>query len=240
MKANILVEARFQPRRVDLGSFPVGQVITKTATFDTRDPSKIKITTVEILPIERRRASEQQKQQYAEEIKNLTAKIVKINGQQALEVSYKGEKRGRVRGRLKVTTTSDKIPELTLHVSGRITGNWDIQPPRVSFRHPGDEPEPQTRKISIHLTTERRHKITKVFDPEGIIKTKLKRTDKGYDVLLTLDSDPQKRRGIIKIETNDPEDPVLEARYLVRSRQKRRIPPRPVPGRVQPPSARED
>lgn len=226
LKATILVEAGLEPRAVSIGRIGRGEEVVKTASLVARDPSKVKLTGVEVIG----------------EDKSIKAKIVKNEGRDAVEITYKGSKIGPVRGRLKVSTTSEKHPTIDLPLHGFVLGNWEVLPRTMSFPAPEAESDrPNTKRVlRVKARGETRHRITKAVDPEGFVKTKLTKTDDGYEIELTLSKVPEKRRGTIEISTNDPEEPSLEARYFVRRNRlgglsrrpvkafKRSFPPSPV------------
>ena len=214
--AKVLVEAGLEPRAISIGRVGKDEVVTKVATLVARDPSKVKLTGVEVVGDD----------------PNVTAKITKNNDRDAVEVTYKATKVGAVRATLKVSTTSEKHPTLDLPLHGFVLGNWELMPRTVSFPSP-EEDQDQTgskRVVRVKSRTKSAYRITKAVDPEGGVKTKLTKTDDGYEIELILKQVPEKRRGVVEITTNDPDERTLEARYFVRRARTghRGAPPRPL------------
>lgn len=210
LKANVLVEAGFDPRGVNLGRIDLGQEVSKTASFVSRNPAKVKLTGVEVVS----------------ENEGLTAKLVKTDGQQGVLVTFKGTEVGTIRGRIRGQTTSEKSPTIDLIVRGIVLGNWALRPRTISFSQPEEGEDPPRRRLKIQSRGEHNFRVLKAVDQAGAVTTKLSKTDAGYELELTLNKVPEKRRGIITITTNDPSERTLKARFFVRRRRPRRLPRR--------------
>ncbi len=201
LKVKVMVEVAFEPRSINLGQLEKDEEALKTALLVARDPEKTKLTGVEI----------------AGEAEGLTAKIIKTEkGQDAVQISYKASKIGTIRHTLKISTTSEKQPVVKLIIRGRVLGNWEVDPRSLSFQEIEEGQEQRARTLRITSRKQTKFRVTKVVDPEGAVVTKLKQTEKGYEVEVRLEKMPEKRRGVIQITTNDPEEPTLETRYSIR------------------------
>jgi hypothetical protein len=213
LKGTILVEAALEPRSLNVGRIGKGETVTKSAKLVARDPAAVKITKVEIV----------------EPADGLTAKLVKADGVDTVEVSFKASKIGPVRGRLKVLVSSDKRPELELPIYGMVLGNWELTPRTVSFAAPeGETTEPAKAVLKITARSKTPFRVTKAVDAEGNVTTKISKTADGFEVALTLAKAPEKRQGVVTITTTDPDEPTIEARYFIRRTRPGGVTPRPM------------
>jgi hypothetical protein len=224
LKVAVISEAAFEPRSLNFGQLGTGETVTKSATFVARDPSKVKLTGVEVVA----------------ETEGITAKITKIEGRDAVEVSYRGAKVGTIRGLVKVSTTSEKRPTLDLMVRGIVLGNWEVLPRSVSFPSLEDGGEPVSRSIHVKARKQTSFRVTKAVDESGSVRAKVTKAPDGFTVDLTLAKVPESRRGVVVISTTDPQEKAIEARYFVRSKRdplqnrsiealKQKMRPMPVP-----------
>jgi hypothetical protein len=214
IKGTILVEAALEPRSVNVGRIGKGETITKVSKLTSRDPAKVKLTKVEVV----------------EPVEGLTAKLLQGDGVESVEVTFKGLVIGPVRSRIKVSTSSEKRPELELPVYGMVLGNWELTPRTVSFPDPAIEPTPGPATSVLKVTTRNKtaFRVTKAVDAEGAVTTKVTKTAEGFEIALTLAKVPEKRQGTITITTTDPDERSLEVRYFIRRSRPSGIAPRPV------------
>lgn len=215
LRGTILVEAALEPRTLNVGRIGRGETVTKSAKLVARDPTKVKLTKVEL----------------AEPADGVTAKLVHGEDGDAVEVTFKASKIGPVRSRLKVLTSSEKRPELELPIYGMVLGNWELAPRTVSFASPEEgaattEPAKAVLKVTARNATA--FGVNKAVDAEGNVTTKVSKTADGFEIELTLVKVPERRQGVITITTNDPDEPTIEARYFIRRSRPGGLQPHPV------------
>ena len=226
MKGKVIVEADLVPQRLSFGRIDMGEEVTKVAKLVARDPEKVRLT----------------KAKAVADDANLRAKLIKVEGQDAVEVRFVGKKAGTIRGVVEVSTTSEKRPTIKLMVTGFVMGNWEVRPRTVHFPEPEEGADPPAKRtVRITQRKQTRFRVTKVTDPDGAVSSKVTKTEEGFEVEVTLNNVPEKRRGILKVSTNDPSERTIDVRYYVRRKRVGRRPalPRPVkslrPPRPRPP-----
>jgi len=215
LKGTVIVEADLVPQRISFGRIDMGEPVTKIAKLVAREPGKVRLTSAKATT----------------ENLNLKAKLIKVDGQDAVEVKFVGKAAGTVRGIVEVGTSSEKRPSIKLIVTGFVMGNWEVRPRTVHFPEPEEgAEEPLKRTIRITPRNETRFRVTKVTDPDGAVSGTVTKAEKGFEVEVTLNKVPEKRRGILKVTTNDPSERNIDVRYYVRRKRGARTGrlPRPV------------
>lgn len=218
IKGEIVVEAGLDPERINFGQIGTGETVTKAALLKAREPGKVRLTKVELVD-----ASD-----------GLTARLAKVDGVDAVEVTLAGRRSGRVRGQLKVATSSTKQPTIELWVTGEVLGHFDLLPRIVSFPEPGEGEPPQKRVLKVRARGEPAYAVKAARDPAGNIATTLTKAGDFWEVELVLNRVPEDGRGSILIQTTAPDEPTVEASYFVRKTGVRRVPPRALEGAIAP------
>ncbi len=213
LQAKVVVEAELDPHYFNFGRMDRGEKASQTAFLEARDPS-VKLTKVE----------------WIGDTPDAKAKIVTKDGRQGVRVDFAAKEIGLIRRRLKVHTSSEKIPDFNVMVRAQVLGDWEISSRTVSFPEPGEDVEERHQKRTIRLTARNKnpYKVIKVVDSSDAVASRIEKTQKGYEIELTLEKVPERRRGTIEIVTNDPDEGSFKVRYFVRKLRSRGIPPRPI------------
>jgi hypothetical protein len=199
LQGEIVVEIVADPPQVYLGRVRRGAATTQTVELLYEANKPIQITNVE-----------------------LTSPIVGVQAEDLEKDGKKGKKLlvtlkknaplGRVNDEIKVTTTSQKKPSLTIPVFGHIEGDLLVQPPQISFGvvRKGDS---KTHEISIKSRATKPVHVQRVQSSAPSVVAEVAPVKDGEEYRLTLrvneQSEPGQIRGEVQVFTDHPEEKVL-------------------------------
>ena len=222
VKGKVLVDARFEPRRIDLGPIVLGDTASTTTKLETDMPEKVRLTKVVV----------------AGNPPNTHAEIVREKGAPAVQVRFESDKIGLVEHKLEVHTTAERRPTVEIEVVGHVVNLWEVTPRTLSLPESEDGGEPRS---TIELTARKRtkYRVTKAIDPTGAVETQLAKRGDHFTIDLKLIHPVKAWRGRIEITTDDPDQPSISVRYFVQKGRHVKSADRPEKLRIKTPPASE-
>ncbi|MGH7965064.1 MAG: DUF1573 domain-containing protein, partial [Candidatus Binatia bacterium] len=124
----------------------------------------------------------------------------------------KGAAIGRLNDQITVTTTSQKIPTLTIPVFGSIEGDVLVQPPQVSFGTIR-QGESRAREVRIKSRAASPVRVLRVESSAANVVPEVTEVKQGEEYRLTLktksDGKPGRIQGEVQVFTDHPEEKML-------------------------------
>ena len=188
----------FEPHYLALGRVSKDQVVTRTVAVTGTRVAALRLSEV------------------SSNRPELRARLVKMKGQPALEVTLRPVQEGSFYGVITARTNIDGARQLALTVRGTVVG--DLVPDRgFVFFTPFDakNPEPPRLQLTVSSTSGRRFAIRNVEDPAGVVNGVARRRGKRWVVQLTLTREPA-RWGKILLHTDRRDQQTIEVRYSAR------------------------
>lgn len=201
VKAEVMIEAYLASPVIELGLVLKGEKASGRSKLVTTRPGEVKISRIE-------------------PFSDWPNTRIELVGDDEIFAEVTTKEVGLIQQRYKVFTTSTKIPELTLDVTGHVVGIWDVSPHSFTFRRSNDDPEPQAI-IKVATRRETPYKVLRADDLSGAVAAKLNKIADGYRIDLVLKEIPPRQKGVIDITTDDPEEPLILVKYQVISNRGR-------------------
>ena len=148
----------------------------------------------------------------------LKAELVTVEGgAKALKVTFTaGDKIEYFRGKITAKTNLEKLKELSLAVSARVSEDINAMPASLWFSQAGEKSQARPRSFSVTSLSGKAFKITKVVDPQEAVKAEAKPTDRGWVIRANMSKAPKNNQGKLILHTDSKDQPTLEVSYRIR------------------------
>ncbi len=209
IKGEILVDIEVTPSSISFGEIPIGQSSSKTASLRIVEPEKVKIKSV-LSGDSRFRVKQTALEQ---------------PGVSEIEITFDGQNKAEnISTSIKLELEGAGSPDFVISVRAQIVGNLKF-PQQVHFTRSEDGFNP--RNIDISSRLKKQFKVKKVSDSDNRLKFTYPKTSSTEvqivaEVIASDLSLDKSYKGLIKVETTDTTEPVIEIKYVIS--QKRNMP----------------
>ena len=166
----------------------------------------------------------------------ISAEATEVDGKPALKVTVKaGQALESLSGVVTAKTGLDYPKEIQLTIHGQVSEDLVLDRLQLFFAQSTPKSEQTTlsraatlalspwadnrflQKVRVSSLGAKPFEITQVEDPTGAVIGKVQKDGDRAEVLLALSSSAGTDKGIIRLHTNRPEQPVIEIKYLTRN-----------------------
>jgi hypothetical protein len=204
IKVNIVVDVMIEPRNIGFRQLSKGAEATEQLSVTVNEPDKIKVTA---LGVDDPRF----------ELKMTSGDLA---ADSKWEVKFKGtDKLGSFQAKIELKYTAAGEPK-TVEIPVRVSVVGDLQ--YVRSVHFGKSPKTgfSEREVRLSSRAGKNLKIKKVEDPDGLLKIEVTTPEGNPAVFKATVAAPEgdfSKPGshVLKVHTNDPDEPIVEISYMI-------------------------